>query len=77
MKLFRRLDTLIVAKDEADARKILREERELNTRDLRQFPIKQVRRKVELCNTSNHDERGMYTPGEVVRMHGRGLIPNI
>lgn len=25
----------------------------------------------------NHDERGMYTPGEVVKMHGRGLIPKL
>ena len=76
MKLFRRLDTLIVAEDEADARKLLREQ-EVEGKDLRLFPIRQVRRKVELCNTSNHDERGMYTPGEVVRMHGRGLIPSL
>jgi hypothetical protein len=77
MKLYKRLDVLIVAEDERDARRLLREQRDLDSRDLRLFPVRQVRRSVELCNTSNHDERAMYTPSEVVKTNGRGLIPNV
>lgn len=77
MKLYQWFDTLIVAEDEADARNLLKEQRGLHGRSLRSYPIRQVRRSVELCSTSNHDERSMYTPSEAVRACGRGVVPDV
>lgn len=77
MKLFQWSDTLIVAQDEKDVRKLLKEQRDLDGRTLRRYPIKQVRRSVKLCSTSDHDERYTYTPSEVVKICGRGVIPDV
>jgi hypothetical protein len=77
LKLFRWLNTLIVARDERDARSILKEQRDLNNRDLRPYPVKRVRRSVELCCTSDHDQRIIYTPSEAARACGRGVIPDV
>jgi hypothetical protein len=77
LKLFQWHDTLIVANDERDARALLREQRDLDGRSLRPYPVKRVRRSVELCNTSDHDHRVTYTPSEAARACGRGVIPDV
>lgn len=77
MKLFQWFDTLIVAEDEKDVRVLLKEQKGLDGRSLRRYPIKQVRRSVELCNTSDHDEVNSYTPTEVIKVNGRGVIPDV
>lgn len=77
MKLYQWYDTLIVAKDEIDVRKLMKEVHGIDGRSMRRYPIKQVRRKVELVSTSDHDDRAMYKPKEVVSQHGRGVIPTL
>lgn len=71
MKLFRYLDRLIVAIDEADARSLLRD----HYGPLKRGAVRQQRRSV-LLSTDNGETLQSYTPTEAVEAGGRGLIPH-
>jgi hypothetical protein len=77
LKLYQWYDELIVAEDEADVRKCLKEQRDYDGRTLRHQPIERVFGAQEMCNTSNQDITSNYRPSEIVKMFGRGVVPSI
>lgn len=74
MKLFRWYDRLIVAEDETDARKLLREH--YAPSEIKRNTISRVYRSVDLT-VDNGDSFQAYIPTKAVKACGRGIIPDI
>jgi hypothetical protein len=74
MKLFRWYDTLIVAKDEQDAKSQLRGE--YTAAEIKRQPICRQRRSVDL-SSDDGETFEPWKPSEVVRYLGRGIVPEL
>lgn len=73
MKLFKWTRHLIVAEDEKDVRKLLRE-LSYEAKEIRQFPVCAVRKPIRL-SIDNGDTSFECSPREAAARCGRGIIP--
>jgi hypothetical protein len=75
MKLYRYCDELLVAHDDKDAKRMLREER--GVRPTKACPLNPVVRRVELQRIDRQGEivNEMCTPTEAVAAFGYGFVP--
>lgn len=76
LKVFSWYDLLVVAEDESDVRRLIREKTGMAAAEIRQYgAVKRVRRSQELT-TDGGDTFNSYSPTEIAGF-GRGVLPSI